>query len=139
MTVIFHPISLLSITVSVWILLVITFDRYLALSRPLQHRVHDSSQRALLISISLIILAFLFSLPSAFELHLSKGCFGNKSVLIATPTDLRLNENYIFFYLITMNMLFITVGPFIFITILSFQMIYIITNSRLLFQEIKIR
>uniref|UniRef100_F1L6M3 FMRFamide receptor n=1 Tax=Ascaris suum TaxID=6253 RepID=F1L6M3_ASCSU len=131
-TVIMHPVSFLSITAAVWMLLTVTADRYFALARPLRHRAHDSLTRARCVYVSILFAAVLYSLPTLFEMRVSDECarYTNDTRLIVVPTDLRLDPDYISIYSVTLNMIFITVGPFCLITILSIRMIFIVAKAR---------
>ncbi|VDK45167.1 unnamed protein product [Anisakis simplex] len=74
LTVIMHPVSFLSITVAVWMLLIVTAARYFALAYPLRHRVHDSVERARYVYICILLIAILYSVPTLFEMRLSDAC-----------------------------------------------------------------
>ncbi|KHN88490.1 putative G-protein coupled receptor C02B8.5 [Toxocara canis] len=113
-------------------LLTVTADRYFALARPLRHRAHDSLRRARCIYICILLAAIFYSVPTLFEMRLSDECarYTNDSRLIVVPTELRLDPDYISIYSVTLNMIFITVGPFCLITILSIRMIFIVTKAR---------
>lgn len=143
-TVIFHPISNISMTATIWMLATVTSERHWAIWKPLQHRALDTKRRAQTICIVLILvaceplwsrarspplrvrysensIAVLFCLPTFFELRVAE-CLDaehQRTEHLAWPTALRLDELYLSIYSIGMNSIFITFGPFAIITCLT--------------------
>jgi hypothetical protein len=120
MTVVFHPISNLTMTLTIWMLLTVTCERHWALWRPLQHRAFDSTKRATALCIVMLIAATVFCLPTFFELRPKYCAIASNSTntrLIVAPTQLRLNAIYQFVYSIALNSIFISIGPFLIITV----------------------
>ncbi|VDK46848.1 unnamed protein product [Gongylonema pulchrum] len=56
-------------TGSVWIVLTLTIDRYLALCRPLTHRAIGKRSRVKRLMIAVSLMAILFSMPRFFEVQ----------------------------------------------------------------------
>ncbi|CAJ0927976.1 unnamed protein product, partial [Mesorhabditis belari] len=132
LTVFVHPVSSFFLTLSIWMMLTVTADRYFALSRPLQHRASESKQRAQRVTLGIILGAALFSVPTAFELRLSYDCdlFQNISRLRLLPTALRLDDNYLLIYQLLLISIFVYVGPLMLLTLLTFRMIFIVYSAR---------
>ncbi|CAJ0565981.1 unnamed protein product, partial [Mesorhabditis spiculigera] len=61
-------------TGSVWIVLTLTIDRYLALCQPLKHRAIGKRSRVKRLMLVVSLLACLFSLPRFFEVHAVEMC-----------------------------------------------------------------
>uniref|UniRef100_A0A914X8W9 G-protein coupled receptors family 1 profile domain-containing protein n=1 Tax=Plectus sambesii TaxID=2011161 RepID=A0A914X8W9_9BILA len=131
-TVIFHPISNISMTATIWMLATVTSERHWAIWKPLQHRAIDTKRRAQTICIVLILIAFLFCLPTFFELRVAecRDAQHQRIEHLAWPTALRLDELYLSIYSIGMNSIFITFGPFAIITCLTARMVFIVARAR---------
>ncbi|CAK5095316.1 unnamed protein product [Meloidogyne enterolobii] len=61
-------------TGTVWIVLALTLDRYLALCMPFKHRIFSKRSRVKRLVVGLSILAILFSLPRFFEVATAVEC-----------------------------------------------------------------
>ncbi|KAI1724252.1 7 transmembrane receptor (rhodopsin family) domain-containing protein [Ditylenchus destructor] len=106
-------------TGSVWIILTLTVDRYLALCRPLTHRAIGKKSRVKKLMIAVSLLAVLFSAPRFFEVTTVWYCPSMENGTICNsacePTVARtaLPEDKIYWtvYHIILAMLFVTLGP----------------------------
>uniref|UniRef100_A0A915C2H6 G-protein coupled receptors family 1 profile domain-containing protein n=1 Tax=Parascaris univalens TaxID=6257 RepID=A0A915C2H6_PARUN len=105
-------------TGSVWIVLTLTVDRYLALCRPLTHRAVGKGSRVKRLMIAVSLMAIFFSLPRFFEVHVVQLCITdhlNASIAFCMPaisrTELPENHTYWGIYHIALAMLFVTLVP----------------------------
>ncbi|VDK46672.1 unnamed protein product [Anisakis simplex] len=105
-------------TGSVWVVLTLTVDRYLALCRPLTHRAIGKRSRVKRLMIAVSILAVIFSAPRFFEVHVIEHCVidpQNATDVLCMPaisrTKLPENHTYWSVYHIILAMLFVTLVP----------------------------
>ncbi|VDM28339.1 unnamed protein product [Toxocara canis] len=105
-------------TGSVWIVLTLTVDRYLALCKPLTHRAVGKRSRVKRLMIAVSLMAVIFSLPRFFEVHVIEHCTSdphNANMIFCTPaisrTELPENQTYWSIYHILLAMLFVTLVP----------------------------
>ncbi|PAV73773.1 hypothetical protein WR25_16295 isoform J [Diploscapter pachys] len=100
-------------TGSVWIVLTLTVDRYLALCQPLKHRAIGKKSRVRRLMIVVSLFAVIFSAPRFFEVHvLTNWCKeAPNCVPIIIRTELFENSLYWTIYHVILAMLFVTLCP----------------------------
>ncbi|CAI5454681.1 unnamed protein product [Caenorhabditis angaria] len=100
-------------TGSVWIVLTLTIDRYLALCQPLKHRAIGKKRRVKRLMILVSLLAVLFSLPRFFEVHVITltNYTTNETIVAIERTELFKNHLYWSVYHVILAMLFVTLCP----------------------------
>ncbi|CAI2357712.1 unnamed protein product [Caenorhabditis sp. 36 PRJEB53466] len=99
-------------TGSVWIVLTLTIDRYLALCQPLKHRAIGKKRRVRRLMIAVSIMAVCFSVPRFFEVHVVFIC-EHPIYCVATidRTELFDNRLYWTIYHVILAMMFVTLLP----------------------------
>ena len=101
-------------TMTVWLVLLVTLDRYIAVCVPLnqQLRSKDRAQKALLV---VVLLAIVYNIPRFFERttthKLEPGT--NRTIACTEKTSLRDNYTYILVYKTIMYFIFRSVGPLV--------------------------
>ncbi|CAD6191099.1 unnamed protein product [Caenorhabditis auriculariae] len=98
-------------TGSVWIVLTLTIDRYLALCQPLKHRAIGKKSRVRRLMVGVSIMAVFFSLPRFFEVHVEPWCQDGHCVATIDRTELFENKIYWSVYHVVLAMLFVTLCP----------------------------
>ncbi|CAI4233085.1 unnamed protein product [Auanema sp. JU1783] len=99
-------------TGSVWIVLTLTIDRYLALCQPLKHRAIGKKSRVKRLMVIVSLLAVLFSLPRFFEVEVITFTNQQNEINIGIDrTSLFDNKIYWTVYHIILAMLFVTLCP----------------------------
>ncbi|CAB3410390.1 unnamed protein product [Caenorhabditis bovis] len=98
-------------TGSVWIVLTLTIDRYLALCQPLKHRAIGKKSRVRRLMMIVSLLAVLFSVPRFFEVHVIPICDGDYCVAAIDRTELFENRLYWSIYHVVLAMIFVTLCP----------------------------
>ncbi|KAL3113045.1 hypothetical protein niasHT_013510 [Heterodera trifolii] len=117
-----YPISLMAQTSSVWTVVAITIDRYLAVKYPLHMRAWCTAHRARTVVFSITAVAVLFKMPSFFEVALNE-C-GR-----LTKTELRQDHLYFIIYYTYGYLLLMLAAPFLFIIVLNAQILSIIRKA----------
>uniref|UniRef100_A0A8R1HU03 G_PROTEIN_RECEP_F1_2 domain-containing protein n=1 Tax=Caenorhabditis japonica TaxID=281687 RepID=A0A8R1HU03_CAEJA len=100
-------------TGSVWIVLTLTIDRYLALCQPLKHRAIGKKRRVRRLMIAVSFMAVMFSIPRFFEVHVILLCDTHPHYCVATidRTELFDNRLYWTIYHVILAMIFVTLLP----------------------------
>ncbi|KAF7635451.1 hypothetical protein Mgra_00005129 [Meloidogyne graminicola] len=119
-----YPLSLMAQTASVWTVIAITIDRYLAVRYPLHTRAWCTANRAKTVVFFITIVAVLFKMPSFFEVSLDECGHLMK-------TSLRDHRLYFTIYYTYGYLLLMLVTPFLFIIILNARILTIIHQANL--------
>lgn len=132
-----YPFANSGMTASVWLVLSLTVERCLVVSRPLERFVSQTKLRAKAVTIAISILAPLYSLPLFFELRVLavEDELGQANLTNSTPpqtlydvakTGLRDNTAYKILYRIVCNLVFLSLGPFVIVIVLSARIVCVI-------------
>lgn len=108
-------------TGSVWIVLTLTIDRYLALCQPLKHRAIGKKRRVRRLMIVVSILAVIFSVPRFFEVHVTPWCENGECIATIDRTQLFENKIYWSVYHVILAMIFVTLCPCLLLFGLTFR------------------
>lgn len=141
------------VTADVWLAVVVTVERYLAVARPLRSRLTSPRRRARLVCLLLSILVVFYNLPLAFELTLTTAVpnyessnaglgamDGNGSTgIVIDPEEglipklclspLRDNVYYQFVYRVVAHALFVSIVPFLTILLLTIKIVLVVRES----------
>uniref|UniRef100_A0A1I7SMA1 G_PROTEIN_RECEP_F1_2 domain-containing protein n=2 Tax=Bursaphelenchus xylophilus TaxID=6326 RepID=A0A1I7SMA1_BURXY len=100
-------------TGSVWIVLTLTVDRFLALCKPLTHPTIGKRSRVKKLMVFVSILAMLFSVPRIFEVTTVMSCLQKEDNCApqVVRTDLPKDRLYWTIYHIILGTAFVTLGP----------------------------
>ena len=108
-----YQLQHIAFTCSVYQTIVLAFQRYLAISRPIEYYVDNSVVSAgngptgrsiLRYMVPVMLFSILFNLPKFFEIDLEEYEFydtntnATKMNLHLKPSKLRLDDNYVFYY-----------------------------------------
>lgn len=131
-----YPLANSGMTASVWLVLCLTLERFLVVSRPLQRFVSETKRRAKLITLAISILAPLYSLPLFFELQVrevenekNQTDFNHstpEAFFDVVKTGLRDNITYKIIYRIVCNLVFLSLVPFVIVIALSARIVCVI-------------
>lgn len=119
-----YPLSLMAQTASVWTVIAITVDRYLAVRYPLHMRAWCTANRARTVVLFITIIAILFKMPSFFEVTLNECGHLMK-------TSLRDHHLYFTIYYTYGYLLLMLATPFLFIIVLNARILSIIHRANL--------
>ncbi|KAK6637117.1 hypothetical protein RUM43_010791 [Polyplax serrata] len=115
------PLALIAQTVTVYLTLTVTLERFVAVCHPLQARSLCTYGRARLYVILIIVFATLYNLPRFLEAsreeHFEEEF--NTTVYLIRASPLRQNELYISIYVYWLYLLFIYFLPFTFLAVLN--------------------
>ena len=115
------PLALIAQTVTVYLTLTVTLERFVAVCHPLQARSLCTYGRARLYVILIIVFSTLYNLPRFLEAsreeHFDKEY--NTTVYVISASPLRQNELYITVYVYWLYLLFIYFLPFAFLAVLN--------------------
>ena len=99
-------------TGTVWIILTLTIDRYLALCQPLKHRAIGKRSRVKRLMVAVSILAIFFSVPRFFEVATIYDCDeGGDCIPVVSRTAIVDDKTYWTVYHIVLAMVFVTLVP----------------------------
>jgi neuropeptide Y receptor type 1 len=117
-------------TITVWTVMLVTIDRYIAVCMPLQTHLR-SLQRAKLAVVVVCLLAILYNIPRFFERKVvvqEQGCIAKTIQLV--KTDFRRNKVYFLVYKTIMYFMFRTIGPLLTLIILNVKLILALKEMR---------
>lgn len=130
------------LTAVVWLMVVLTIERYIAVVLPFHTRVSSPRRRAKLISGSLSLLAILYNIPLIFELRIVASTVGHsfetqaqnavvipKTYWMVDTAPFRSNFYYQTIYRVVFNLLFISLTPFITICLLTFKIVLLVHRA----------
>lgn len=118
---------------SAWILLATSVQRYLAICHPFQSQIHSSDRRKRMIVAIISLLGFLFNIPWWFEFRIDFCSQDeNRTQPMLTTTNLRLNADFYLVYHVIISQIFITVGPFVITTILTYKIVCLLRKQNAL-------
>ncbi|XP_022256354.1 FMRFamide receptor-like [Limulus polyphemus] len=91
-----YPLGLMAQTGSVWVTVIVTVERYIAVCHPLKARVFCTKRRAFLYIICVTIFAFCYNIPRFYELECvsSVDSITNSTVYNVAPSEFRQNALY---------------------------------------------
>lgn len=115
------PIGMISQTVSVYLTLIVTLERFVAVCHPLQARSLCTCGRARLYVIIVIIFSVLYNITRFWEVDVRE-CKHNLydvSIYRVYPSGLRNNDYYIKIYIHWMYLIFMYFIPFGFLSVLN--------------------
>lgn len=115
------PIAMISQTVSVYLTLIVTLERFVAVCHPLQARSLCTCGRARLYVIFVIIFSVLYNITRFWEVEVRECIHNYHEVLIyrVYPSALRNNGYYIKIYIHWMYLIFMYFIPFGFLSVLN--------------------
>lgn len=118
------PVASIAQTLTVWTVLLVTVDRYVAVCKPFSTHLRSLSRVKLVVA-AVIIAAIAFNVPQFFERkisHETQPCSGKVMVKI-TMTSLRHSVLYFVIYKIICYLIFRSVGPLVTLLVLNVLLI----------------
>lgn len=128
-----YPIAMISQTVSVYLTLIVTVERFVAVCHPLQARSLCTCGRARLYVILVIIFSVLYNITRFWEVDVQP-CLHNilhVTIYRVYPSFLRNNETYIKIYIHWMYLIFMYFIPFGFLSVLNTAIYRQVSNFKL--------
>lgn len=120
----FYFFSNVASTGSVWVVVMLTVERYVAIANPLKHKTLTSSRfRAKTILTIVSLMAVAFNIPRIFDIEniLCADLDGNLLNAVKS-TDLYSDFWFHIFYKVVCGILFLSLGPFLVLTTLTIHM-----------------
>ncbi|XP_014260532.1 FMRFamide receptor [Cimex lectularius] len=116
-----YPLALIAQTLSVYLTLTVTLERFVAVCHPLRARSLCTYGRARMYVILIIIFSTAYNVTRFFEVNLIEEYHFayNMTIYRPVPSALRNNEAYIYVYIHWFYLLFIYVFPFICLALLN--------------------
>uniref|UniRef100_A0A0N5CDH1 G_PROTEIN_RECEP_F1_2 domain-containing protein n=1 Tax=Strongyloides papillosus TaxID=174720 RepID=A0A0N5CDH1_STREA len=115
----------ITMVASVWVVLALTIDRYLALCKPLKHRYIGKRPRVKRIMVLVSILAFLYNIPRFFEIVTNKICTTQNGTTtckyFVDRTPFAHNSLYHIFYKIISQLLLVSLIPCFILFVLTMK------------------
>ena len=127
-------------TITVWLVILVTADRYIAVCLPLQQNLR-TIERARLAIIVAVALGLLYNIPRFFErvtVFKYDACI-NTTIAVVNKTVFRQSDLYILIYKTIMYFIFRAFGPLITLLVLNFKLIKAFNELRRKRLELKKR
>ena len=125
------PLASIAQTLTVWLVVLITVDRYMALCRPFASFRITSKRRAFQAVICITTAAVLFNIPRFFDqevqLHDHPGL--NISLPLAVATPLRKDATYFIVYHTVLHFLFRLIIPLVIVSLLNVCLIFVLRQA----------
>ena len=118
-------------TITVWLVMLVTTDRYIAICKPLKTQLRDIQRAKLAVTVT-IILAIIYNIPRFLERKIVYDydpCL-NVTIMKTTKTKLRENNLYFLIYKTVMYFIFRAVGPLLTLLILNIRLIRALEEVR---------
>lgn len=118
---IIYPIGMISQTISVYLTLTVTLERFVAVCHPLRARSLCTCGRARFYVVLIIVFSILYNITRFWEVTVRECVHNQYNVLIyrVHPSNLRNNHLYISIYIHWMYLVFMYFIPFSFLAILN--------------------
>jgi len=146
-----YPMKRVSLVASIYIVLSIALERFLAVCRPHQYRqMQGQKNRSLHYILPVVLFSFIINIPKWLDIETREwsacydysGCFGTTFVfkeqkIYPMRTELRKDEHYIMFYSSWFWVIVTVIVPFTILSVLSLQIYSTISRlrSRLLHRQ----
>ena len=121
-SIILYPLINILCTISIYLTVAISLERYLAICKPLFY--HENSWGVVVFLIPIFGASIIYNIPTMFELHwmVGSGQLNGTNITVkygAFPTELRLNPDYEEVYKLWGDIVFLTVIPIILLILLN--------------------
>jgi hypothetical protein len=111
-------------TACVWLIVLLSVERYFALCHPLKHKIYDAKTRSIWISILCLVAAFIYNIPRFFEIT-TFDCYltqTQETMSFLEEAPFRKYKSYWFVYRVVLGSLLFSFGPFALLCYLSIRM-----------------
>jgi len=124
------PLASIAQTVTIWVVVLVTVDRYIAICMPLRSKIRTLPRARAAVAV-VIVAAILYNVPLFFEKTVSyiKTCDGRYKIQI-DPTDLKVDTSYFVVYKTICYFVFRTIGPLLLLIILNARLIRALRQMR---------
>ena len=119
------PFASITQTTAVWVVVLVTADRYLAICKPFEKAKYLSSQKTRIVIFLIPLLATIYNIPRFFERYTTEMpdyCLERNRIL-TRPTSLRTNRHYVIFYKTGAFFVFRMIIPLLTLTVLNCKLI----------------
>src|SRR6218665_2690315 len=115
-----YPFASIAHIMTIWIVVLVTVDRYLAICKPLHPEWRSVRRMKITVGV-LFILAVIYNIPRFFEMEVKimKNCEDGELRPIALPHTFAINVYYQYIYEAGCDFLFRSVGPLVVLVILN--------------------
>lgn len=125
------PVASIGQTVTIWTVLLVTVDRYMAVCRPFDTRMR-TVDRATKLFVGVVVAAIVYNIPRFFEREVKvkeNGCLKQPHAEVVN-TALRDNEIYFVVYKLACYLVFRSVGPLVTLLVLNVFLIKALHAAR---------
>ena len=127
------PFASITQTTAIWVVVLVTADRYLAICKPFDKTKYLSSQRTRVVIFLIPLLATVYNIPRFFEFYTTEMpdyCLERNRIL-TRHTTLRKNRHYVIFYKTGAFFIFRMIIPLLILTILNCKLISTLNIAKL--------
>lgn len=125
------PFASITQTITVWLVMLVTADRYIAVCKPLQTQMRTLQRTKLAVAI-VVITAILYNVPRFMEREITttfNECT-NRTEIISKKTALREDKVYFLVYKTIMYFIFRAIGPLVILIVLNLRLIKALQEVR---------
>ena len=118
-------------TITVWLVMLVTVDRYIAVCKPLKTQLRTIQRAQLGVGI-IVILGIIYNIPRCLERRIDykpDPCTG-KIYTVTVKTELRNSKVYFLVYKTIMYLIFRTIGPLVILIVLNLLLIKALQEVR---------
>ena len=127
------PFASITQTTAVWVVVLVTADRYLAICKPFDKAKYLSSQKTRIVIFLIPLLATIYNIPRFFEHYTTEMpdyCLERNRIL-TRATTLRKNRHYVIFYKTGAFFIFRMIIPLLTLTILNCKLMSTLKIAKL--------
>jgi len=124
------PLASIAQTVTVWVVVLVTVDRYIAICMPLRSKIRTLPRARAAVAV-VITAAILYNIPRFFEKTVlyEKTCGGQYKIQLGY-TELRRRDSYFVVYKTICYFVFRTIGPLLLLIVLNARLIRALRQMR---------
>ena len=124
------PLASIAQTVTVWVVVLVTVDRYIAICMPLRSKIRTLPRARAAVAV-VVVAAILYNIPAFFEKTVSyeEICDGRYKIQL-DPTELKRRKSYFVVYKTICYFVFRSIGPLLLLIALNARLIRALRQMR---------
>ena len=123
------PLTSIAQTVTIWVVVLVTVDRYIAICMPLRSKIRTLPRARAAVTV-VVVAAILYNIPRFFERTVSSILCDGRYRIVLEATELRGSNLYFVVYKTICYFVFRTIGPLMLLIVLNARLIRALREMR---------